>query len=64
MIIVICGLLTAALQLILARTRFGSRLRAAVDDPRAAQRARHQRAAGVRLHLRVRLRAWPASAAR
>jgi branched-chain amino acid transport system permease protein len=35
-IIVICGLLTAALQLILARTRFGSRLRAAVDDPRAA----------------------------
>jgi branched-chain amino acid transport system permease protein len=36
MIIVICGLLTAALQLILARTRFGSRLRAAVDDPRAA----------------------------
>src|SRR5204863_8671082 len=36
MIIVICGLLTAVLQLILARTRFGSRLRAAVDDPRAA----------------------------
>src|SRR3979411_627295 len=36
MIIVICGLLTATLQLILARTRFGSRLRAAVDDPRAA----------------------------
>src|ERR1700716_1342351 len=44
MIIVICGLLTAALQLILVRTRFGrrlragwgSRLRAAVDDPRAA----------------------------
>src|ERR1700754_2007437 len=36
MIIVICGLLTAGLQLILARTRFGSRLRAAVDDPRAA----------------------------
>jgi branched-chain amino acid transport system permease protein len=36
MIIVICGLLTIALQLILARTRFGSRLRAAVDDPRAA----------------------------
>src|ERR1044072_7863310 len=29
MIIVICGLLTLALQLILARTRFGSRLRAA-----------------------------------
>ena len=36
MIIVICGLLTVALQLILGRTRFGSRLRAAVDDPRAA----------------------------
>jgi len=36
LIIVICGLLTVALQLILARTRFGSRLRAAVDDPRAA----------------------------
>jgi branched-chain amino acid transport system permease protein len=37
MIIVICGLLTAALQLVLARTRFGSRLRAAVDDPRVAR---------------------------
>jgi branched-chain amino acid transport system permease protein len=36
MIIVICGLLTVALQMILSRTRFGSRLRAAVDDPRAA----------------------------
>lgn len=36
MIIVICGLLTLTLQLILARTRFGSRLRAAVDDPRVA----------------------------
>ncbi|HEY4204914.1 MAG TPA: branched-chain amino acid ABC transporter permease [Xanthobacteraceae bacterium] len=36
MIIVICGLLTLGLQLILAKTRFGSRLRAAVDDPRAA----------------------------
>jgi branched-chain amino acid transport system permease protein len=36
MIIVICGILTVALQLILGRTRFGSRLRAAVDDPRAA----------------------------
>src|SRR5712675_2062860 len=36
MIIVICGLLTAGLQLVLAKTRFGSRLRAAVDDPRAA----------------------------
>lgn len=36
MIIVICGLLTVGLQLILSKTRFGSRLRAAVDDPRAA----------------------------
>jgi len=36
MIIVICGLLTLALQFILSRTRFGSRLRAAVDDPTAA----------------------------
>jgi branched-chain amino acid transport system permease protein len=36
MIIVICGLLTIALQLTLSRTRFGSRLRAAVDDPRVA----------------------------
>src|SRR3982075_4182901 len=36
MIVVICGLLTAALQLILARTRFCRRLRAAGDDPRAA----------------------------
>ncbi|MCP1850687.1 MULTISPECIES: branched-chain amino acid ABC transporter permease [unclassified Bradyrhizobium] len=36
MIVVICGLLTLALQLILAKTRFGSRLRAAVDDSRAA----------------------------
>jgi len=35
-IIVVCLVLTAILQLILARTRFGSRLRAAVDDPRVA----------------------------
>jgi branched-chain amino acid transport system permease protein len=37
MIIVICGLLTLALQFILAKTRFGSRLRAAVDDQRVAR---------------------------
>jgi branched-chain amino acid transport system permease protein len=37
MIIVICGALTLALQLILSRTRFGSRLRAAVDDARVAR---------------------------
>ncbi len=31
-IIVVCGVLALALQLVLSRTRFGSRLRAAVDD--------------------------------
>ena len=36
MIVAVCGVLTALLQLVLSRTRFGSRLRAAVDDPRAA----------------------------
>ncbi|UUX96724.1 branched-chain amino acid ABC transporter permease [Aquabacterium sp. J223] len=35
-IIVVCALLTVVLQLILSKTRFGSRLRAAVDDPRVA----------------------------
>ena len=37
LIIVICGLLTLLLQFMLARTRFGSRLRAAVDDERVAR---------------------------
>ena len=37
LIIIVCGLLTLALQLILSRTRFGSRLRAAVDDTRVAR---------------------------
>jgi branched-chain amino acid transport system permease protein len=37
LIIAICGLLTIGLQLILSRTRFGSRLRASVDDPRVAR---------------------------
>jgi len=36
LIIGICALLTIALQFILAGTRFGSRLRASVDDPRVA----------------------------
>ena len=36
-IILVCGVLAVALQLVLARTRFGSRLRAAVDDPRVAR---------------------------
>ena len=35
--IVLCGLLTIALQFVLSKTRFGSRLRAAVDDGRVAQ---------------------------
>jgi branched-chain amino acid transport system permease protein len=37
LIIVLCGLLTAVLQFILTRTRYGSRLRAAVDDARVAR---------------------------
>ena len=37
LIIAICGLLTVGLQLILSRTRFGSRLRASVDDARVAR---------------------------
>jgi branched-chain amino acid transport system permease protein len=36
-IIAICGALTLVLQAILTRTRFGSQLRAAVDDPRVAR---------------------------
>jgi branched-chain amino acid transport system permease protein len=36
LIILICGLLTVALQLLIAKTRFGSRLRASVDDRRVA----------------------------
>jgi branched-chain amino acid transport system permease protein len=35
-IIVLCGLLTFGLEWFMARTRFGSQLRAAVDDPRVA----------------------------
>jgi len=35
-IIGVCAVLTVVLQLILSKTRFGSRLRAAVDDPRVA----------------------------
>jgi branched-chain amino acid transport system permease protein len=37
LIIAICGLVGLALQYALVHTRFGSRLRAAVDDPRAAR---------------------------
>jgi branched-chain amino acid transport system permease protein len=36
-IIAVCGILVVALQFILTQTRFGSRLRAAVDDPRVAR---------------------------
>ncbi len=35
--IVLCGLLTIGLQFVLSKTRFGSRLRAAVDDGRVAR---------------------------
>ena len=37
LIIVVCGFVTLALQLALMKTRFGSRLRAAVDDQRVAR---------------------------
>ena len=37
LIIIVCGLLTLGLQLILSSTRFGSRLRASVDDARVAR---------------------------
>jgi branched-chain amino acid transport system permease protein len=37
LIILICGLLTIGLQLAITKTRFGSRLRAAVDDRRVAR---------------------------
>ena len=36
-VIAVCAALVVVLQLVLARTRFGSRLRAAVDDPRVAR---------------------------
>ena len=35
-IVVVCGLIAAALQLFLVKTRFGAQLRAAVDDARVA----------------------------
>jgi len=35
-IIGVCGVIAAALQIFLVKTRFGARLRAAVDDPRVA----------------------------
>lgn len=44
-IIVLCGLVAIGLQLILARTRFGSQLRAAVDDRRTA------RGLGIRVNV-------------
>ncbi len=36
-IIIVCAVLTVGLQWVLTRTRFGSRLRASVDDPRVAR---------------------------
>lgn len=36
-IILVCGILAALLQFVVARTRFGARLRAAVDDPVVAR---------------------------
>ena len=36
-VVAVCAVLVVALQLVLTRTRFGSRLRAAVDDPRVAR---------------------------
>ncbi|ATN32805.1 branched-chain amino acid ABC transporter permease [Rhizobium sp. ACO-34A] len=44
-LIVVCGLLAVALQLILTHTRFGSRLRASVDDRRVA------RGVGIRVNV-------------
>jgi branched-chain amino acid transport system permease protein len=37
LIILVCGLLAASLQYVIARTRFGAQLRAAVDDPTVAR---------------------------
>lgn len=37
LIIAVCGVIAVSLQLVLTRTRFGSRLRAAVDDRRVAR---------------------------
>ena len=37
LIIAVCAVVALALHLVLSRTRFGSRLRAAVDDPRVAR---------------------------
>lgn len=44
LIIVICGIITIGVQLILSGTRFGSRLRASVDDSRVA------RGLGINVH--------------
>ena len=37
LLVAVCGILTLALQLILSSSRFGSRLRASVDDARVAR---------------------------
>jgi branched-chain amino acid transport system permease protein len=46
-IIAVCAAADAGAAAVLARTRFGSRLRAAVDDPRVAARPGHQREPGA-----------------
>ena len=63
-VIVICGLLTLALQLVLAKTRFGSQLRAAVDDGRVARGLGINVGTIFAAHFCRRLAALPASGAR
>ena len=58
------GCWRSALQWVLSRTRFGSRLRAAVDDPRVASGLGLDVNRIFLADLRRRLAAWPASAAR
>ncbi len=64
MIIVICGLLTAGLQLVLARTPVRVSASRRGRRPPRRQWAWHQCAAGVRLHFRVRMRSGRSRAAR
>ena len=50
-IIAVCAALTVGLQYVLSATRFGSRLRASVDDARVASGLGHQCECGVCCHL-------------
>ena len=63
-IIAVCAALTVALQYVLAATRFGSRLRAAVDDQRVAAGLGINVNVVFLVDLRLRFRASPAWAAR